>query len=67
MTKYSKDFMKIRFKTNVDLPSNKIVNITVCVVILSSFFKEDDGEYYQQALLHDYFYEYEENINPRVV
>ena len=67
VTKYSKDFMKIRFKTNVDLPSNKIVNITVCVVILSSFFKEDDGEYYQQALLHDYFYEYEENINPRVV
>ena len=27
--KYSKDFMKIRFKTNDDLPLNKIINIPV--------------------------------------
>ena len=42
VTKYSKDFMKIRFKTNDDLPLNKIINILVCVVIASSIFKEDN-------------------------
>ena len=31
ITKYSKDFMKIRFKTNDDLPLNKIINIPVCM------------------------------------
>ena len=64
--KYSKDFMKIRFKTNDDLPLNNIINIPVCVVIVSSIFKED-SEYYPQVLLHDYFYEYEENINRPIV
>ena len=39
--KYSKDFMKIRFKTNDDLLLNKIINIPVCVIIVSSIFKEN--------------------------
>ena len=34
-----KRFMKIRFKTNDDLPLNKIINIPVCVVIVSSILK----------------------------
>ena len=42
VTKYSKDFIKIRFKTNDDLPRSKKINIPVCVVILSSIFKEDN-------------------------
>ena len=63
--KYSKDFMKIRFKTNGDLPLNKIINIPACVVIVSSIFKEGN-EYHPQVLLHDCFYEYEKNINPLV-
>ena len=63
VTKYSKDFMKIRFKVNNDLPLNKVINIPVCVVIVSSIFKED-GKYYPQVLLHDCFYEYEEDIDP---
>ena len=40
--KYSKDFIKIRFKINYDLPLDKIINIPVCVVIVSSIFKEDN-------------------------
>ena len=64
--KYSKDFMKIRFNTNDDLPLNKITNISVRVVIVKSVFKEND-KYYPQVLLHDCFYEYEENNNPPVV
>ena len=63
---YSKDLMKIRFKTNDDLPLNKIIHIPVCVVIMSSIFKEDN-EYHPQVLLHDFFYECEENINLLVV
>ena len=66
VTKYSKDFTKIRFKTNDDLPLNKIINIPVCVVIVSSIFKEDN-EYHKQVLLHDFCYEYEEIIDHLVV
>ena len=58
--------MKIRFRTNVDLPLNKITNIPVRVVIVSSIFKEDN-EYHPQVLFHDCFYQYEENINPLIV
>ena len=64
--KYSRDFMKIRFKTNDDLSLNKIINVLVCVVIVSSSFKEDN-EYHPQVLLHDCFYEYKEHVNPLVV
>ena len=66
VTKYSKYFMKIRFKTTDDLGLSKVINIHVCVVIVSSIFKEDN-EYHPQVLLHDCFYEYEENINPPIV
>ena len=63
--KYSKDFMKIRFKTNDDLPLNKIMNIPVCVIIVSIF--KENNKYHTQVLLHDCFYDYEENINLPVV
>ena len=55
VTKYSKKFIKIRLKTNYDLPLNKIINIPVCVVIVSSVFKEDN-KYHRQVLLHDCFF-----------
>ena len=66
VSKYSKNFMKIKFKANDDLQLNKIINILVCVVIVSSIFKKDN-EYHPQILIHDCFYEYEENVNPPVV
>ena len=66
VTKYSKDFMKIRFKTNDDLPLSKIINIAVCVIIVSSIFKENN-KYYPQVLFHDCFYEYEKDVNPLVL
>ena len=65
MIKYSKDLIKIKFITYDDLPLNKIINIPLCVVVLSSIFKEDG--YYPQILLHNCFYEFEENINPPIV
>ena len=64
--KYGKGFMKIKFKSNDDLPLGKILNIPVCVIIVSGIF-EEDGQYYPQVLLHECFYEYEDNTNPPVV
>ena len=40
VTDYIKDFIKKRFRTNDNLPLNKIINIPVCVVIVSSIFME---------------------------
>ena len=57
--KYSKDIMKIKSKTCDDLPFGKIINIPVCVIIVSSIFKEKN-EYHPQVLLYDCFYEYED-------
>ena len=57
--------MKISFKTNDDLPLNKIINIPVCVIIVSSIFKENH-KYYPQVLLHDCFCEYED-VNPLIL
>ena len=41
MIKHSKDFMKIRFESDDDLPISKIINIPVCVIIIRGFFEED--------------------------
>ena len=63
---YSRDFIKIKFETDDDLPLGKIINIPLCVIIVKGFF-EEDTKHYPQVLLHDCFYEHEENINPPVV
>ena len=49
--KYSKDFMKIKFESDDDLPISKIKNIPVYVIIIRGVFGED-GKYYPQVLLH---------------
>ena len=48
------------------ITGDKVILNCVCVVIVSSIFKEDN-EYHSQVLLHDCFYEYEEHFNPLVV
>ena len=52
---YSKDFMKIKFKSDDDLPISKIINIPVCVIIIRGVF-EEDSKYYPQFLLQNCFY-----------
>ena len=66
--KYGKDFIKIKFGSNDDLPLGKILNVPVCIIIVRSVFKED-GKYYPQVLLHECLCEYEEEniINPPVM
>ena len=39
---YKKDFMKIKFKSDRDLPLSKILNIPVCVIIVRSVFQENN-------------------------
>ena len=64
--KHSKDFMKIRSESNDDLPLDKIINTPVCVIIVSSAFKENN-KYYPQVLFHDCFYEYKEHVDSLVL
>ena len=44
--KYSKDFMKIKFESKDDLPISKIINIPVCVIIITGVFEEDSKYYH---------------------
>ena len=63
--RYSKDFMKIKFESDDELPLGKIVNVAVYVIIVKGVF-EKDSKFYPQFFLHECFYNYEEDINPLV-
>ena len=53
---YEKDYMRIKFNSDDDLPLNKIVKLRMLTIIVRSVF-EDDGKYYPQAFLDYCFYE----------
>ena len=55
---YKKDFMKIKFESNDDLPLGKILNIPVCIITVRPAFQENNN-YYPQVFLHKCFYELE--------
>ena len=55
---YEKDFMKIKFESDDNLPLGKILNIPVCIITFRSVFQENNN-YYPQVFLHECFYEYE--------
>ena len=59
--RYGKNFMRIKFKTDDDLPYNKMINIPAFAIIVCSIFKENIN-YCPQVLLHDCFHKYE-NVN----
>ena len=48
--------MKIKFNSDDDLPLNKILKLHMLTIIVRSAFKED-GKYYPQIFLDEYFYE----------
>ena len=56
--------MRIKFKTSDYIIFNEIVNIPLCVIVVSSVFKENDG-YYPQISLLDCFYE--KDVSPEDV
>ena len=54
--KYEKDFMKIKFNSDDNLPLNKILKLYMLTVIVRSVFEEDNN-YYTQIFLDDSLYE----------
>ena len=53
---YEKDYMKIKFNSDVDLPLNKIPKLHILTIIVRSVF-EEDCKYYPQVFLDECFYE----------
>ena len=53
---YSKDYMKIKFSSDDDLPLNKLLKFHFMTIIIRWFFSEDD-KFYPQLFLDDILYE----------
>ena len=53
---YGKDFMKIKFDTDDDLPSNKPLKLHMLTIIVRCIF-EEDGKFSPQLYLDDCLYE----------
>ena len=53
---YDKDYMKIKFNSDDDLPLNKQLKFLSLTIIVRTFF-EEDGKYYPQVFLDECLYE----------
>ena len=53
---YGNDYMKIRFKSNDDLPLNNPIKLRLLTIIIRCVISED-GKFYPQLFLHDALYE----------
>ena len=53
--KYGKDYIKIKFDSDDNLPLNKIPKFRVLTIIIRNIF-EKDGKYYPQIFLDDCLY-----------
>ena len=53
---YGKDFLKIWFESDDDLPMNKPIKLRLLTIIIRSVFSEDD-KFYPQLFLDDALYE----------
>ena len=56
MGEYGKDFMKIKFNPDDNLPFNKTIKLHNMIIIIRSLFKED-GKYYAHVFQHKWLYE----------
>ena len=54
--KYDKDFMKIKFNSDDDIPLNKQLYFLTITVIIRNIF-EKDSKYYPQCFLDECLYE----------
>ena len=55
LVEYEKDFMKIKFNSDDNLPLNKILKLHNLAVVVRSFF--EDGKFYPQVFLDECLYE----------
>ena len=53
---YEKDYMKIKFNTDDDLPLNKSLKFLLMTITISHAI-EEDGKFYPQVFLDDALYE----------
>ena len=53
---YEKDYMRIKFSSDDNIPLNKILKRHTLAIIVRSAF-EEDGKYYPQVFLDDCLYE----------
>ena len=49
---YGKDYMKIRFSSDNDLPLKRLLKFHVMTIVIRSVF-EEDGKFYPQLFLDD--------------
>ena len=54
--KYGKDYMKIKFSSDDNLPVNKILKLHNLTTVVRSGL-EEDGKYYPQVFLNECLYE----------
>ena len=54
--KYGKDFTKIKFNSDGDLPLNKLLKFPTIAIVVRSVF-EKDGKYYPQVFSDECLYE----------
>ena len=52
---YGKDFMKIKFDIDDDLPLNKLLKLHMLTIVVRSVF-EEDGKFYPQIYLDKCLY-----------
>ena len=52
---YKKDFLKIRFESDDDLPLGKMLNIPSLVIVTRSVFQEDNKDYSQVCMVSTIF------------
>ena len=55
IVQYDKDYMKIKFESNDNLPTDNIVNMHLVTIIIRSVFAQN-GKFYPQLFLDDGFY-----------
>ena len=55
IVQYDKDYMKIKFKSNDNLPIDNIVNMHQVAITISAFAQ--NGKFYPQLFLDDALYE----------
>ena len=52
IVQYHKDYMRIKFESNDNFPTDKIVNICLATIIIRSVFAQN-GKFYPQLFLDD--------------
>ena len=56
IVQYDKDYMRIKFESNDNLPTYKTVNIRLATLVIRSVFAQN-GKYYPQLFLDSGLYE----------